>query len=263
MTSKTPVKMIVTDLDNTLLTDDKKISTYTFDIINACRNRGIKFIPATARPLRKLYGMEIITQFPYDALITCNGSRIYLDDEVLYHKGMNKQELDAFLPILLKHYGDTRISIEINNIIHVNHNVLEVDPSETQYQISDLLNLPDDTVDRIIIDLPDKTKLANVRAILPDYLYAQAVSDSPICRILHKSVAKSYAIEHIANLWDIQPEEIICFGDDENDLEMFDFCGQAIAMDNAIPEIKAVATGHTTHNNADGVAQWLEKYVLS
>ena len=46
------IKMIVTDLDGTLLKDDKSISTYTENVIKQLRNRGILFVVATARPIR-------------------------------------------------------------------------------------------------------------------------------------------------------------------------------------------------------------------
>lgn len=257
------IKMIVTDLDNTLLNDDKRISAYTLKIIEQCRARGIKFIPATARVLRVLERMEVIGLFPYDALICCNGSKIYHDDEIIYQRGATKAELDSFMPTLLDKFSDNRISVEINEVMHVNHQIEEVDPSEKSFIKSDLRNLPDALCDRIIMNLPDKAMLLEIAKILPEYMYVHGVSDSPICRVLHKDVTKAAAIDHLAKMWNIHPDEIVCFGDDENDLEMFDYCKHAIAMDNAIESVKTAATAHTKNNNADGVAIWLEEFVLS
>ena len=68
------IKMIVTDLDRTLLRTDKTISNYTADILNRCRERGMKIVFATARPKRTVN--HFIGSVPVDALILHNGAVI-------------------------------------------------------------------------------------------------------------------------------------------------------------------------------------------
>ena len=252
------VKLIVTDLDDTLLTDEKKVSERTLQAIKHCRQKGIKFVPATARPLNKLATFKL----PQDAWITLNGSRIYLEDEQIYHKGISKIELDAFLPLLLKKYGDCRITVDIDGFFYVNHDLSEIKPEEMRYEICDLMQLPNKIVDRILLTLPSTSEIKNLQLILPHYLHAHLFRDQPFCRILHKEVSKARALAYLCEKWQINPREVVAFGDDYNDIEMFEFCGYGVAMENAIDELKAVATAVTKSNNHDGVARWLEQHVL-
>ena len=60
----------------------------------------------------------------------------------------------------------------------------------------------------------------------------------------------------------ILPPEILAFGDDFNDIGMLKLCGKGIAMENAISQVKEVAGEITKTNNEDGVAWYVEKYIL-
>ena len=60
----------------------------------------------------------------------------------------------------------------------------------------------------------------------------------------------------------IQQDEVMAIGDGENDIEMLDFAGLGIAMENASDFVKGFANDVTTSNNHDGVANAIEKYIL-
>ncbi len=60
----------------------------------------------------------------------------------------------------------------------------------------------------------------------------------------------------------IAPEEAVYFGDDQDDAESMQICGLGVAVDNAIPEVKAVADDIAECNDADGVAKWIEAHLL-
>lgn len=257
------IKMILTDLDNTLLRNDKTISDYTLKTIQKLREAGYLFVPATARSINKLKEMHLFDTLPYDALILLNGSKILLNDKIIYHEGMPKQNFDAFLPTLLEKYGDHRLTIEIDETLYVNHNIWEVDPNETHYlQTKDFKNLPDGLIDRIIMEVAHKDEVLEIRKILPDDLYAHNVGDAPICRILPKNVTKAKAIDFLCQHFKINKDEIVAFGDDENDIEMFQYCHTSVAMANAIPSLQKIASAITLSNEQDGVAYWLEQCLL-
>ncbi len=54
-------------------------------------------------------------------------------------------------------------------------------------------------------------------------------------------------------------EYIVAFGDGKNDIEMFEIADESYAVENAIDELKAIATGIIESNDSDGVAKWLHK----
>ena len=94
------IKMLVTDLDNTLLRTDKTISDYTAGILNKCRQNGIKVVFATARPKRVT--IQYLEKIPADAVILHNGAVIYIGGEQIFHSGispeMTKNKTITFSP---------------------------------------------------------------------------------------------------------------------------------------------------------------------
>lgn len=56
-------------------------------------------------------------------------------------------------------------------------------------------------------------------------------------------------------------DEIVAFGDDENDIDMLKSCGLGVAVSNAIPEVQLVADKLTLSNDEDGVAFFIEREI--
>jgi Cof subfamily protein (haloacid dehalogenase superfamily) len=75
-------------------------------------------------------------------------------------------------------------------------------------------------------------------------------------------VSKSSAIDRYAREIGIKPSEIICFGDNYNDIDMIRYAGLGIAPENAADAIKEAADYVTCSNNEDGVAKAIEKFVF-
>ena len=69
------IKMIVTDLDGTLLKKEKTITEYTSSVFRQCRDIGIKLVCATARPIRAVKMLNL--DWLFDAAIYHNGAVIY------------------------------------------------------------------------------------------------------------------------------------------------------------------------------------------
>ena len=100
-----------------------------------------------------------------------------------------------------------------------------------------------------------------IKSNLPKELYLN-VSRDGLAMIMHKEATKSNGILAIADEFNISKNEIIAFGDDVNDKEMFLNCGLSVAMDNAIDEIKRMADYICESNDNDGVAKYLENSIL-
>lgn len=257
------IKMIVSDLDNTLLRDDKSISKETLEVIAKCREKGIYFVPATARPLRKLRELGVYDGLAFDALVYLNGSRIEMNQKLIYHVGLSREEVISFLPDLQAILPHHRMTLEVDDGIYANHHVEDVDSLQEQYVYTkDFGCLPDCLIDRVIVEVNDRKEIDAIKKILPNGVYAQGVSDAPICRILHQDVSKAKALAYLGNKLDIEPSEIVVFGDDENDIEMFQYAKTSVAMANAIDALKAIASEITLTNQQDGVANWLKTHIL-
>ena len=73
-----------------------------------------------------------------------------------------------------------------------------------------------------------------------------------------KNATKASAIQKVKQLCGCQ--RVIVFGDSANDISMFQMADEAYAVQNAIDELKEIATGIIESNNTDGVAKWLEAH---
>jgi hydroxymethylpyrimidine pyrophosphatase-like HAD family hydrolase len=78
-----------------------------------------------------------------------------------------------------------------------------------------------------------------------------------------KGVSKGRAVEILAAFYNIKREEIICIGDNENDISMIKYAGMGVAMGNSENFIKELANYVTDTNVNDGVAKAIEKLILS
>lgn len=84
-----------------------------------------------------------------------------------------------------------------------------------------------------------------------------------IIEVFKSDTNKATAIEKLAKYYNIEPKDIIAFGDGDNDIEMLMYAGVGVAMDNAIDKLKEAANTTTKSNKESGVAHYLEQYILT
>jgi Cof subfamily protein (haloacid dehalogenase superfamily) len=262
-------KMIVMDLDETLLHSDKTISPYTEAVLNKARAAGIRLVLATGRPKR--LSNPYHKQLQSDALICHNGNIIlYGEDCIAAGPGVPIDDAKRILNDLLRKYPGKKLSVEISDKIFANFDVSVFwGKTEEERQmlgipaiISEFSDLPGDSADKVLIELASEEEYQEVCAFLPHDLYAQPADGGKLCVVMHKSTSKLNAIRHLAELLDIPVSQIVAFGDDYNDIDMLRGCGTGVAMANAIAEVKEAADAVTGTNNEDGVAQYIMSRIL-
>ena len=85
-----------------------------------------------------------------------------------------------------------------------------------------------------------------------------------LIQIMDKNASKEKSIDEISRKYKIGSDDIYCFGDDYNDIGMFKFCKNTVAMGNAVSELKRIAKFVTGTNDNDGVAEFLvEKGIIT
>lgn len=111
-------------------------------------------------------------------------------------------------------------------------------------------------VDKILVTTLDKNEVKNIRRLIPNTCYFE-LSKENIGMIMNREATKINAIKKVCSEMKVTLDEVIAFGDDENDLEMMKHCGIGIAVDNAIGRVKQVADYICENNNNDGPAKWI------
>ncbi|MDR0929679.1 MAG: Cof-type HAD-IIB family hydrolase [Oscillospiraceae bacterium] len=247
-------KLIVTDLDGTLLRSDKTLSSYTEEVLRCCRARGIKIIFATARPANRMALLGIAENA--DRVIISNGASIYQHGESVTQFGIAPAVSKPLMNQLLHELPGLRISIEYGHIAYANCDLSDLWETESRIGFDDL---PDAPADKIVIRAGAETYAA-VQELLPAGLYAQ-LCEGRLILIMQESATKWNAVRLLAEGWSIKTGEIVAFGDDHNDMEMLKNCGVGVAVVNALDEVKAAADCVCDNNDEDGVAKWLESFL--
>ncbi|MDR1001928.1 MAG: HAD hydrolase family protein [Oscillospiraceae bacterium] len=249
------IKLIVTDLDRTLLRSDKTVSPYTAEVLSRCRARGVKVVFATARPGNRVELLGIADLA--DMVIINNGAAVYKRGESVTEFGIEPHIVKELVGRFTAHYDGLKIWVVYSDIAYTNCDISEYWEGSIH---SGLEELPDLLADKICIKAGGEM-YREVCDLLPQKLYAQLIRD-PLIFIESKLASKWNSIRLLADKRGIETTEIAAFGDDSNDIEMLLNCGVGVAVANALDEVKSAADYICGSNDDDGVARWLEENVL-
>lgn len=241
---------IIVDLDRTLLRTDKTISDHTLQVLQDYQRSGIRLFAATARPERAITMYQDLLSF--DAVTTLNGARTITKDTV-YENYISRSSADCVLSQLCQ-IDDMVITVEAENAIFANtenplwmpvvtDRIHELPAREKIYKI--LANHPDIPASQIAIELPDDTH--------------STIADKRFVQVMSKSATKWIGVQKMLEAYQIEAENAIYFGDDNDDIEPIRHCGCGVAMNNALEHVKAAADYITDSNDEDGVVRFLIK----
>lgn len=247
------VRMIVTDLDNTLLRRDKTISDYTVDVFRRVRNIGVMTVFATARSL------ESTQEFHYvlrpDGEIVTGGCFVYAGTELLKSYYLPEPQGEKLLAELDACPAIKRVSVR--SLSESYSNVPMVGRTYADFQSP----LPEKLV-HCSCRTDDAELMKSIAARYPEFAFLH-VSESDLYDINPKDATKLSGVRTIAEHFGVPLSVVAAFGDDNSDVEMLDVCGIGVAMGNAIDECKSVADYVCGDCDNDGAARWIEENVLS
>lgn len=261
--------VVFTDLDGTILTNDKKITSRTFEALKSLKEKGIQWVVATARPE---VAISFYDEIKYaDAFITLNGAKIRHNDKVISN-GFAKADALAILRSLLKEQG-LIITVETSEGIFGN---IEIPEWETP-EIDDLpLLIKNVDVYKILVagrnhQLPtikeDKNVFCDAQQLEKsvtgsiesfDSVYF-SVAEGWLYQIMSKNATKWKGAELFLKTEGIDASQAVYFGDDNDDTESIRNCGLGVAMGNAIDRVKEAADVVAPSNEEDGVAVIIEE----
>ena len=254
------IRLVVTDLDGTLLRRDKSVSDYTTDVFARLRERGVKVLFATGRPERTT--ARFANSINPHGIISNNGANVTIAGSSIFERGIDSATVEAIVNGLLGFDG-IKLFVDYGDYSVTNHGdykLLEALGWSPIYY-NDFSDYDSAGVLKIAIEAQDASLLANVDfGSLGCWIHGTA--GEPWYLVMSKGATKSRAIKAAASHFGIDIEEVCAFGDDENDIDMLRECGVGIAMENAIDDAKAAADYICSSNEDDGVAKWLEEHVL-
>ncbi|MDN3674333.1 Cof-type HAD-IIB family hydrolase [Flavobacterium branchiarum] len=263
------VKVIITDLDGTLLNPEHKISSYTKSVFHELYNQNYLIIVATGRHHLDALGIIDTLDIPV-YLVSSNGARIHSPD---------KKELFAFNieNDVVKSALSVDIDPEITTVLFKEDVWLTNRLSEKlnsfqadlvyHPELVDYSKLEDYSAIKIFFTHEDHEKLVALKDVIlstnSDTLH-HAFSLPNCLEFMDKSVDKSVAIAKVLEKENLTFEEAISFGDGFNDVKMLLSTGKGLIMGNAPQNLK----NELSHmevintNKEDGVAKYLSEKIL-
>ena len=266
------IKLIALDLDGTLLTTDKKLTDRTKAVLKAARDRGIKVVLTTGRPLKAMdfFLHELGTDGQEDEYtITFNGGLVQkntgeildktvfsIDDEARLYEETEKLglPLDAISEGTVYQIQSDQESLyaKFNPALTFVPVAFEDLPSQMTYNkcVTAFAQEPlDAAIQQISPELFDQYEIFKSREMLLEW--------SP--KNVHKATGLAKLIKHLG----IDQSQVMACGDEANDLSMIEWAGLGVAMQNAVPAVKAVANVITPMTNDEEAVAWaIEEYVL-
>lgn len=247
------MKVVITDLDRTLLHTDKSVSDETVRVLKSCREKGILIVAATARPERAI--VQYQEKIGFDVLITLNGARIIINSKELNYSIPGKSVLQMLKK--LESMEDVIISLETDNGIFSNVDI----PLWQPIVYEKLSEAPLPNVFYKMIVSSEKIDLHEyIDGVLEDNTYV-SVADGALFQIMNKQATKWNGIRLMLDTLGISIDETVYFGDDNDDIESIKKCGIGVAVSNAIESVKEAADIIIKSNDEDGVAEFLKERV--
>lgn len=256
------IKMIVTDLDRTLLRDDKTISPYTAGTLEKLHASGVPFVIATARPTRAV--RKTMPWLRYDGAVFFNGAVVTAGGESL-----RAYKIDGALDIvraILRDKPETQLSVEMEDYLYSNMPPESLGDWGSDYGYTrDFHETAGRQVEKILIsseNIQPEGWEREYAKYIPEDLYMQ-MSEGTLLMVMNRQATKLNGIRLLAERYGVGLGEIAAFGDDVNDIEMLTACGVGVAVGNALPEVKAAADEVCGSNEEEGVARWIWGNVLT
>lgn len=290
------IKMIAMDMDGTLLRSDNTISNRTREALFQVQKEGVRLVLASGRSYHKLmeYAQELQMPAYGGYLVEVNGIAIYdlaKQKRTVFHQ-LSKQE-GMYIFEQLKD-----LNVEIMGMIddglydyipaammpdkiayRKKHQLPEDHPWTAgafafiydnrlgypkQYTIQSAQEFPASMNKISVCHYPEKLNvvLPEIRKRLEKDFWIGLTSPGWL-EIMPKNVTKGSALSSLAKQLSISMEEVMAFGDGENDLEMLKAVKYGIAMKNGLHNVREIGYAVCEDNNHDGIARYIEENILS
>lgn len=266
-------KIVYVDLDDTLLTTDKKICKKNIDAIHKMTEEGHYFAVNTGRPL---YGakkiVDCIGMGKNCFILSFHGTHVYdcYKDEIINTNAMDNCEtiklceaIDDY-GIYVQALTAKGIYTKFDNDVLKRYNTLTNEPVIFIDSYNELKDLDINKV--MAIDFNNHNKLVEFQNYYKDKevgVFNSFFSCLEYLEYTLEGADKGNGVRFLANYLNVPIENTICIGDERNDISMIAAAGIGVAMQNAVSQVKDVADYITENdNNNSGVSEVIEKFVL-
>lgn len=260
------IKLVITDLDGTLIDRSLQLPQEIDAITGFLRQKGVLFSIATGRSEGFVQGMveRMALDCPY---VVSNGATVLCGENIIQRtqfsilplRPMLQEAMARGLSIYYTTNGEERIEAVTPwvaremQIRGVTYNVAPMQETEwASYRVEKLL----------VLDMEESGIIDELEAWCEDnpddYCYVRYGDRS--LEFMKKGVNKAAGVKSLVEYLGLQPDEIMAIGNDDNDIEMFRYVGLPVAVQNAVSTAKDAAAYVCSHSMAQGVLEAIIKF---
>lgn len=258
------IKLIASDMDGTLLRDDKSYSEEFNEVYNQMKKRNMQFMVASGNQYELLLS-KFDKSIRNDLIYLCeNGTKVVYRGKVLYTSFLDKKEYLETLEIL-KSYDDCMIVVSGNKHAYISKNYeykkdfISLFMKNVKF-VDHYENIDDDILKFSIAYFDDHIEKRTQEIALRLSPQLKLVTTGHVWfDIIDKNVNKGTTLSLLIKQFNIKKDETAAFGDEMNDYEMLKSVKYAYAMKNAVPAIKDIAYEIVDTNENDGVIKKIKE----
>lgn len=269
------IKLIATDMDGTILDSQGLLDLPRLEkILDRLEEKGIRFVIATGNEIHRV--RQLLGHLTDRVvLIVANGAKIFENNQLIQVETWDNELVEKALTFFKGQECQNQFVITSMNGGFVKEGTIftQLDKFMTPEMIElfyQRMNFVEELHPELfggVLKMSLVVGEDRMDQVQEDFNqvfngYVQAVSSGYGCLdIIQDGIHKAWALQELLKRWNIKPEEIMAFGDSENDVEMLELAGIAYAMENADEKAKAVATDIAPANSQGGVYQILEAWL--
>ena len=269
------IKIIATDMDGTLLDPRGQLDLPRLEkILDKLDQRGVRFVIATGNEVHRM--RQLLGHLAERVvLVVANGARIFENNELIQSQTWD----DAMVDKALGHFKGRECQdqfvitamnggfVKTGTVFTELDKFMTPEMIEKLYQRMQFVDEFDSSLFGGVLKMSmvvGEERLDSVLQEINDLFdgHVRAVSSGYGCiDILQDGIHKAWGLVELLKRWNLKPEQIMAFGDSENDIEMLELAGISFAMENAEEAVKEIATKVAPANSQAGVYQVLENWL--
>ncbi|HFI0026677.1 TPA: Cof-type HAD-IIB family hydrolase [Streptococcus suis] len=273
------IKLIATDMDGTFLDGLGSFDRERFSqILDKLAEKQIPFVIASGNGMGRL--LQLCQGFE-DRLIFVadNGAHVYQNGKTMIRRAIQQEEVEAILHFFKGRWADVCLMLSNEENIYMQAGAglpfegtdLPIEPAQMAAFQSRMTYLDDlsaypisESIYKVGLWVPE----ARVESITEGFNQAfkgqlvAVTSGYGSIDILPQGIHKAWGLEQVLTCLDIEPEQVMAFGDSDNDIEMLNYVGYSYAMENATDKVKAVAKYMAPSHLEAGVLQVIEEHIV-
>ncbi len=258
-------KLIALDIDGTLLSSQLTVLPKTKAALQAVAAKGHHVVVVSSRPPRSVRNIADLLEIDSSVTVSFGGAYILEGDRVLFEQALTSEIATGIIERVRNAALHVSLYSAENWFVEQDDYWAEQEAKIVGFTptlVGDLLQHTEKVHKFLVMGKAAKIALFQEELRSSD-LKVDAVRSKPIyCEVNPYGVHKASAVERVARHFGLTLEDVIAFGDGENDLTMIREAGVGIAMGNAVDSVKSVAKLVTKSNDEDGIAVALKELKL-